>query len=128
MQTTRDSLQPVLDQVAALESALAPYEQTKRALATTRARFRDLTGAFVSELKNRCGFMGDDRKRALVLELFAQDVQTGLDAAVSEERQGLVRFIEVLWDKYGVTLTTIRGERRELETRLDHLLAQLNYL
>jgi type I restriction enzyme M protein len=128
LQTTRDSLQPVLDQVAALESALAPYEQTKRALATTRARFGDLTGAFVSELKNRCGFMGDDRKRALVLELFAQDVQTGLDAAVSEERQGLVRFIEVLWDKYGVTLTTIRGERRELETRLDHLLAQLNYL
>ena len=44
--------------------------------------------------------MSDDKKRALVLELFAQDVQAGLDAAVSEKRQELVRFVEGLWDKY----------------------------
>ena len=48
--------------------------------------------------------MNADQKRALVLELFAQDVQAGLDAAVAEKRQELVRFIEGLWDKYRVTL------------------------
>ncbi len=49
--------------------------------------------------------MTDDEKRALVVELFAQDVQTGLDAAVNEKRQMLVRFVEALWDKYWVTLS-----------------------
>ena len=80
MQTARDSLQPVLDQIAALEATLAPYEQIKPDLSSARARFSKLSDAFVSELKNRCGFMGDDRKRALVLELLEQDVQSGLDA------------------------------------------------
>ena len=46
--------------------------KSKRDLTAARARFRKLTDEFVSELKNRCGFMGDDKKRALVLELFAR--------------------------------------------------------
>ena len=41
----------------------------KRDLAAARASFRKLTDEFVSELEARCGFMGDDKKRALVLEL-----------------------------------------------------------
>ena len=77
----------MLDQLAALEAALAPYEKIKTDLSAARARFRKLTDDFVYELKNRCGVMSDDKKRALVLELFAQDVQEGLDAAVSEKRQ-----------------------------------------
>ena len=80
------ALKPVLDQIAALEATLAPYEQIKRDLAAARARFRKLTDAFVSELKNRCGFMGDDKKRvARCSNSFAQEVQAGLDAAVSRE-------------------------------------------
>ena len=85
MQTAKASLQPALDQIAALEATLAPYEEIKRDLAVARARFRNLTDAFVSELKNRCGFMGDDKKRVLVLERFAQDVQDGLDRRSSRE-------------------------------------------
>ena len=96
----------MLDQLAALEAALAPYEQIKTDLADARARYRKLTDDFVNELKSRCGVMSDDQKRALVLELFAQDVQAGLDAAVAEKRQELERFIEGLWDKYRVTLST----------------------
>ena len=63
----------------------------------------------MDELKSRCDAMNDDEKRALVLELFAQDVQAGLDAAVSEKRQELVRFVEGLWDKYRVTLGPTYG-------------------
>ena len=48
LQTARDSLQPVLDQLAALEAALAPYEQIKTDLSAARARYRKLTDAFVS--------------------------------------------------------------------------------
>jgi type I restriction enzyme M protein len=123
----KTTLQPVLDQLAALEAALAPYEQIKRDLAAARARFRKLTDAFVDELKGRCGVMSEDKKRALVLELFAQDVQAGLDTAVAARRQELIRFLENLWDKYCVTLTDLRGERAEVETRLENYLKQLAY-
>jgi len=64
----RARLQPVLDQIAQLEAALAPYEQIKADLTAARARYRKLTDAFVDELKFRCAVMSEDEKRALVLE------------------------------------------------------------
>jgi type I restriction enzyme M protein len=123
----RAKLQPVLDELAALEAALKPYEEIKKQLAEARARYRALTDEFVSELKSRCGAMNDDQKRALVLELLAQDVQAGLDAAMAEKRQELVRFIEGLWDKYRVTLESLRLERSGLETQLAAYVRSLGY-
>lgn len=121
------ALKPALDQIAGLEATLAPYEKIKANLSATRARFRKLTDAFVDELKNRCGFMGDDKKRALVLELFAQNVQAGLDGAVSEKRQVLTQFVEGLWDKYRVTLTNLRSDRCAAEKRLEQFTETLGY-
>ncbi len=127
LQAARDSLQPVLDQIAPLEATLAPYEKIKSDLSAARARFRKLTDEFVSELKNRCGFMGDDKKRALILELVAQDIQAGLDASVSGKRQLLVGFVDELWAKYHVTLGELRSGRGRVEQRLTAYLKQLNY-
>ncbi|MBI3797633.1 MAG: hypothetical protein HY268_11800, partial [Deltaproteobacteria bacterium] len=123
----KTALQPVLDRLAAIEAELAPYEQIKTDLAAARARYRELTNSFVDELKSRCGSMSDDEKRSLVLELFAHDVQAGLDAAVAEKRQELVRFVEGLWDKYRVTLTELRSERADIETRLGNFLEVMRY-
>jgi type I restriction enzyme M protein len=125
--TAKTALQPALDRLAAIEAELAPYEQIKADLAEARARYRKLTDAFVGELKNRCGGFSKDEKRILVLELFAQDVQTGLDAAVSEKRQELVRFVENLWEKYRETLSDIRSQRTTVETRLSYILNTLSY-
>lgn len=122
------ALKPVFDQLAALEAALAPYEQIKRDLAAARARFRDLTNAFVSELKNRCGFMGDDKKRALVLDLLAEDVQAGLDAAVSEKRHALIRFVEGLWEKCAVSMHTVEKTRADAGASVRRILLRLNYV
>jgi len=126
--TAKTALQPVLNRLSAIEVELAPYEQIKEQLAETRARYRELTNAFVGELKNRCGSMSDDEKRTLVLELFAQDVQAGLDAAVAEKRQELVRFVEGLWDKYRVTLTDLRESRFAVEGALNTLLGAMSYV
>ena len=123
----RAAAQPVLDQLNQWEVELRPYEAIKEKLSETRARFRSLTAEFVNELKSRCDALNDDQKRALVLELFAQDVQAGLDAAVAEKRQELVRFIEGLWDKYRVTLTDVRGARISVEAQLEQFLKALNY-
>jgi type I restriction enzyme M protein len=121
------AIQPVLDQLDHWGAALRPYEAIKEQLTEARARFRTLTAEFVNELKSRCDAMTDDQKRALVLELFAQDVQAGLDAAVAEKQQELVRFVEALWDKYRVTLTTLRGGRAEVESKLGTFLKALAY-
>jgi type I restriction enzyme M protein len=122
------ALQPVFDQLAALEAALVPYEQIKADLAAARARYRELTNAFVDKLKARCAVMTHDQKRGLVLELFAQDVQAGLDAAVSERRQELVRFVEGLWDKYRVPLADLHQRRLDTKNRLQSFLRTLNYV
>jgi type I restriction enzyme M protein len=126
--TAKTALQPVLDRLAAIEAELAPYEQIKTDLAAARARYRELTNAFVGELKNRCGSMSEGEKCALVLELFAQDVQVGLDAAVAEKRQELVQFVEGLWDKYHSPLSALREERGALERQLGTMLEALAYL
>jgi type I restriction enzyme M protein len=123
----KTALQPVLDQLAALEAALAPYEQVKKDLAAARARYRTLTDEFVNELKLRCTGMSDEEKRALVLELFAQDVQAGLDAAVAEKRQELVRFVEGLWDKYREPLALLHSKRAETEEMLARFMKAMAY-
>ena len=88
---------------------------------------RFVTDAFVDELKTRCVVMSEDEKRTLVLELLAQDMQAGLDAAVSEKRQELVRFVEDLWDKYRVTLMELQGNRVKVEKLVDQFLSILSY-
>jgi type I restriction enzyme M protein len=123
----RAALQPVFDRLASIETELAPYECIKEQLGEARVRYRELTDAFVDELKTRCAVMSEDEKRALVLELFAQDVQVSLDATVSEKRQELVRFVENLWDKYRVTLSVLQGHRITLESRVNKLAGMLGY-
>jgi type I restriction enzyme M protein len=123
----RTAVQPVLDELAAFEAALAPYEAIKEKLFEARARFRTLTAEFVNELKSRCDAMNDAQKRTMVLELFAEDVQAGLDAAVVEKRQELVRYIEGLWDKYRVTLTELRVTRSGVEGNLAQSFSKLGY-
>jgi hypothetical protein len=71
--------------------------------------------------------MGDDKKRAFVLEIFAQHIQTGLDSAFDEKRLMLVRFIEGLWAKYSITLRDLRESRLTIETNLSKLLGSMRY-
>jgi hypothetical protein len=72
--------------------------------------------------------MSEDERRALVLTLFAQDVQASLDVAVGEKRQELVRFVERLWDKYRSSLEALMHQRNDVSTRLTDLLKGLKYV
>jgi type I restriction enzyme M protein len=119
---------PPPPELAALEAALQPYEAIKGKLAEARARYRSLTDDFVNELKSRCSALNDDQKRALVLELFAQDVQAGLDAAVAEKRQQLVRFLEGLWDKYSVPMGALVQQRDRVAEKLANTFKKLGYV
>jgi type I restriction enzyme M protein len=123
----KNRLQPVLDQLAAIETELTPYERIKEQLIEARARYRELTAAFVDELRSRCGALSGDEQGVLVLGLCAQDVQAGLDTAVAEKRQELVRFVEGLWEKYRVTLDAVQASRRTAEERLGRVLEAMNY-
>jgi type I restriction enzyme M protein len=122
------ALQPVFDQIAALETELVPYEKIKEDLAAARALYRELTRTFVEELTKRCDVLSDAQKQALVLELFAQDVHFGLGAAVNERRQILVRFVEELWDKYSIPLANLQRERDDAQASLSNMIAKLGYV
>ena len=52
-------LQPMFHRLASIETELAPYERIKAQLAEARARYRELTDAFVDELRTRCAWLTD---------------------------------------------------------------------
>ena len=120
-------LQPVLDELAELEAALAPHEQMKTDLSAARARYRELVGSFLVELRLRCGGMPVEEQQALVLRLLAEDAEAGLLAAVAGRRQEVVGFVERLWDKYRVALDTLTRGRTDLDERLAGHLGRLGY-
>lgn len=122
------ALKAVFDQIIQIEAELQPYEQVKVHLASARATFRALTAKFVDELKSRCASLTDDKKQKLVLELFAEDVQAGLDAAVGVKRQSLIRFVERLWDKYAMPLHRLTDERETVATQFGNALKELGYV
>ncbi len=123
----QDRLRPVLDQLAVIEEALAPYEKLKEQLTAARDHYRKLVANFLDELKIRCEMKTLDEKQALVLELMAQDALSGLDAAVAARRQNLAQFVENLWDKYRVMLDELQREKVDVETNLTRLAAKLGY-
>jgi type I restriction enzyme M protein len=123
----RAALKPVFDKLAEIEALLAPYVQITQDLAKARARYRDLTAAFVDQLRNRCNALTEDKRCMMVLELFARDVQTGLGGAVGERRGALIEGLTRLWDKYRVTLPDLQSARRGLEESLGSMLSGVGY-
>jgi len=126
-ETAKLNLRPLLDQLDAIDTALAPYGEIKDQLASARAAYRKLLNDFVEVLKNRCADLKDKDCQQLVLRLLAGDVRQALEAALNAIRQELVRFLEGLWDKYAVTLERLREERAELEELLNTNLDTLAY-
>lgn len=124
----RTTLDPVFEQLATLGATLQPYEKIKRDLAEARERYRRLVGEFLAELRARCNVLDAEQKRAVVLELFAQDIQAGLDAAVAERRQSAVRFVEALWDKYSTPMHTLVQSRDDVSNRLAEAFNRLRYV
>ena len=123
----RAALASVLARLAEIAAALAPYEQIKADLAASRARYRELIQSFVAELKATCDAMGADEKRDLVLELFAQDVRGGMDAAMGERRGELAGLLERIWEKYRVTILELRAKREATGAKLQRFLNAMGY-
>lgn len=120
-------LQPILDQLSALEAMFAPYEQIKEQLVQGRTNYRTLMGRFVKELQARCCAMTEDEKSIVALELLAGDVQADLIAAVVEKRQEAVRMIKRVWSKYKVTLTELSDHQADSQVILSKLMERLAY-
>lgn len=123
----RVKLAPVLDQIAALQAELDPYETIKADLAATRARYRELLNQFLETLTNRCSDMSDEQTATMVLRLLEARLQEALDSSLTQKLRMLIEYIEWLWDKYRVTLADLRSNRSMLESRLDRLLTGLSY-
>jgi len=120
-------VRPVLKRVNEWQTELADYESIRKNLTNARLAYNKLIGLFLSELQSRCQAKDEAEKQALVLDLLEKDLLAELNTAANWERQGLVRFVENLWDKYRVTLVDVRKERTEFENRLERYLSVLGY-
>jgi type I restriction enzyme M protein len=124
----KNMLQPTIDELEKLGAELLPYQQIKQSLALARSHFKELTDAFIEELKGRCAALTELECRELVLGLLAEDVLSSLEAAFKEKLGVLVRFIEGLWDKYRTTLSDFQRQRDELEKLLSPVWSDLGYV
>ncbi|MGI9249646.1 MAG: N-6 DNA methylase [Pseudohongiellaceae bacterium] len=120
-------LQPYFDRMDVLNTELAPYEQIKTALTVARDTFRMLASAFINELKKRCMAMNKDKKQMLVLELFAHDLQSGLDSAVKNKKRELIQLTENFWDKYAAPLAMLIENREHFSLQFHNTLQELGY-
>jgi type I restriction enzyme M protein len=120
-------LKSVFDQIESLGAELEPYEQIKTDLPVARASYRKLVGEFVAELRSRCDALSPDEKKALVTELFEQDLRDGLDTAARVKRRLLIRVVENHWDKYARPLTAMQASRDGVQKALAHSLKELGY-
>ncbi|OPY72848.1 MAG: putative type I restriction enzymeP M protein [Syntrophorhabdus sp. PtaU1.Bin002] len=123
----RLALAPVFDEIESLNEELKPYEEIKAQLSAARAVYRQLINDFLDELRSRCASMSEEKKKGLVLELFEEDMEAGLNATMNEKRQELVRFIEGFWDKYRVTLNELHKKRERSDAELRMLLREMAY-
>jgi chromosome segregation ATPase len=121
-------LAPTLDQIAALQTELEPYETIKADLAATRARYRELLNQFLDTLTQRCNDMSETQTAEIVLRLLEERVQASLDGAVARKRQMLIACIEGLWDKYSVTLHQMQQTQQALRDSVGRMLQRLGYV
>lgn len=128
LQQARAALTPVLARLAAIAEALEPYEETKADLTEARKRYRALLNDFLAELKAACDAMGEDEKRGLVLELIAQEVRVGMDAALGERRTDLLGFVQAQWDKYRSPMSELARQRERLSADLGNALRRIGYV
>ncbi|MEF8768950.1 MAG: N-6 DNA methylase [Candidatus Accumulibacter phosphatis] len=121
-------LAPTLEQIAALQAELEPYETITADLAATRARYRELLNQFLDTLTKRCNDMSGEQTATMVLRLLEERVQAALDGAIARRRQVLISCIERLWDKYSVTLHQMQRTQQALRGSVGQLLQGLGYV
>ena len=124
----RTAVGPVLDQLAALEAESQSYEQLRTDLAAARGGYRDLTNAFVGELRQRSATIDTDQKQAPLSQFFLLDVQARLGINVNEMRQFILERVENIWNKYRVPLTGLSAERDRIHELLRSKLDGLSYV
>lgn len=122
-----DALRSYFADTAQLEADLQPYKQIKADLAAARAKYRELIGYFVTELKLRCSGMTAEAKQALVLELLLGDLQGGLDGALSALHHSLSAYFENLWCKYRESLSELAKARSNATKDLHTTLSSIGY-
>lgn len=120
-------LAPLVEEAEAIDAMLAPYEAIKEELKSARGKLRRLKAAFVERLTAARAELDDDACRELVLDIDRERLLDRLERARVRRVGALVADLEMLWDKYRVSLKTIEKRRSDAVTLLDGYLSELRY-
>ncbi|WP_319522617.1 N-6 DNA methylase [uncultured Desulfosarcina sp.] len=118
----------LLAEKEALETKLAPYREILAGLRKARKTLKDLSNALFQVLRKKRAELSDNDCRELVLDLTGAEIKQVLRRYVDEHRQEVRAAVENLWNKYGVSLETIKNDRNHSELQFDGILKQLGFL
>jgi type I restriction enzyme M protein len=122
-----ESVEPVLQEMAAIEAELEPWWTVCEQLKAARKHLRDLEAALLDRLQIARGDLNPDQGRALVLDLSREVLAQTLAASVTAHRQKVTAAVENLWDKYRVSLDQREKKRADVSKRLTDMLGGLGY-
>lgn len=119
---------PVQHRMDQIDELLAPYVEIKQQLTETRKQLKTLSKALLQVLRNEREQLSADNCRELVLDLSRDELERVLRRYIEEHRQEVRAAVENLWEKYGVSLRSMKKGRDEAATRLEGFMKELGYV
>ncbi|MBE2889127.1 class I SAM-dependent DNA methyltransferase [Geobacter anodireducens] len=124
----KQEVAPIQHRIDLIDETLAPYFEIKKQLTETKKQLKTLSNALLQVLKKKRAELSAHDCRALVLELTCADLEGVLCRYMDEHLQEVWSSLDNLWDKYSISLLSIRKDRDESVTAVDQYLKRLRYV
>ncbi|MEV7039226.1 class I SAM-dependent DNA methyltransferase [Amycolatopsis sp. NPDC051061] len=99
----------------------------KKELAAARARWKKIRESFPGGINIAREILGKEAERDLVLAIFRSEVSAHLEAQAASRRSKITAVMEKWWEKYAISLCSIRSDRDAAAAKLDLFLVELGY-
>jgi type I restriction enzyme M protein len=123
----RTDLSTLEEETGELKGLLSRYVETKKMLAASRKKKKELEGAIVKRLVEARAALSPDEDRDIVLDLVRAEIAAHLESYVFKQRQRITEIVWNWWDKYATSIDIIKGKRDSSSSSLDELLRGLGY-
>lgn len=124
----KQEVAPIQHRIDMIDELLAPYIEIKKQLSEAKKQLKALSNALLQMLKKKRVELSLDECLTLILELTRADLEGVLRRYMDEHLQEVRSVMDNLWNKYGVSLGSIRKDRDAANDFLDNYLSRLRYV
>lgn len=109
------------------QAELAKISKKQDELKDIKKQIKLKNEGLLSKLKFAVDTISNEEAEKMVLCKLGEFAQEVLDSYLNSQKQGIIRFFERLWDKYGVNLGAMEEERDKCANELNRYMRELGY-